>query len=188
MFPARKIVCPTDFSDGSFQALAGASELAVHFGAEVCLIHVIPFLLPTAEPGLPEQQKVLHEDAEEKLRKVAEPLTAIGLRTQIVIGEGDAGAHRSGAGCGPHRNRSSWEHRLASFGVWISHGESGAIRHLPCADNSDDVCTGNQCTSCGVGRTIASTAAVLACASRAQRVHMARGSCALGRADAPVRV
>jgi nucleotide-binding universal stress UspA family protein len=90
MFPATKIVCPTDFSDGSFQALATASELALHFGAEVYLLHVIPVLPPTTEPGLPFPQKELHEGAERELRKVAEPLTAKGIRTQIVIGDGDA--------------------------------------------------------------------------------------------------
>lgn len=90
MFPAKKIVCPTDFSEGSFRALAAASELAVLFGAEIHLVHIIELLPPTTEPGLPLPQEELHEEAEEELRKIAETLTAKGVRTQTAVGDGDA--------------------------------------------------------------------------------------------------
>jgi len=90
MFPPKKIVCPTDFSEGSFRALAEASELALHFGAEIYLVHVIELLPPMTEPGLPLLQEDLHGEAEERLRKVAEPLTAKGMPTQTAIGDGDA--------------------------------------------------------------------------------------------------
>ncbi len=90
MFPLKKIVCPTDFSEGSFQALAEASELALHFGAEIHLVQVIQLPPPTTEPGLPLSQKELHEDAEEALRRIAEPLAAKGVRTQTAIRDGDA--------------------------------------------------------------------------------------------------
>jgi hypothetical protein len=33
MFPAKKILCPTDFSDPSFVGLKGANEFAEHFSA-----------------------------------------------------------------------------------------------------------------------------------------------------------
>ena len=46
MLPFRKILCPTDFSDPSFEALDCAKELALTFGAELILAHAIP-QLPT---------------------------------------------------------------------------------------------------------------------------------------------
>jgi nucleotide-binding universal stress UspA family protein len=90
MFPLKKIVCPTDFSEGSFRALAEASELALQFGAEIYLVHIIELLPPTTDPGLPSLQQELHEESEETLRKIAEPLTAKGVRTQTAIADGDA--------------------------------------------------------------------------------------------------
>lgn len=95
MFPPKKIVCPTDFSEGSFRALAEASELALYFRAEICLVNVMtPILVPTA--GLDvvlegsEYAEALHQDAERNLREVAAPLTAKGVSTRIVIGDGEA--------------------------------------------------------------------------------------------------
>ncbi len=89
MFPAKKIVCPTDFSDGSNQAVGEASELASQFGSEIYLVHVIAFIPPMTEPGIPIQQEELHKEVEEQLHKIAEPLTAKGLQTMIVIRDGD---------------------------------------------------------------------------------------------------
>jgi nucleotide-binding universal stress UspA family protein len=41
MLPLKKIVCPTDFSEPSFEALQAAVELARHFSAELIVIHVV---------------------------------------------------------------------------------------------------------------------------------------------------
>jgi universal stress protein A len=90
MFPPQKIVCPTDFSEGSYRALAEAGELALHFGAEIYLVYVLELLPPTTEPGLPLPQEELHDEVEQRLRKMAEPLTAKGVRTRTAIGDGDA--------------------------------------------------------------------------------------------------
>lgn len=43
MLPLKRILCPTDFSEPSYAALEHAVELAAHFDAELCLLHVIPF-------------------------------------------------------------------------------------------------------------------------------------------------
>jgi len=40
MLPFRKILCPTDFSDISYQALDAAIQLAKDFHAELCVLHV----------------------------------------------------------------------------------------------------------------------------------------------------
>lgn len=42
MLPIKKILCPTDFSDPSFEALDVASELALQFSSELIMIHVVP--------------------------------------------------------------------------------------------------------------------------------------------------
>lgn len=47
MLPLKKILCPTDFSEPSYAALDHAIELAAHFDAELCLLHVVPFLQPS---------------------------------------------------------------------------------------------------------------------------------------------
>ncbi len=39
----RKILCPIDFSEPSYAALDQAITLAQHFGAELGLLHVVPF-------------------------------------------------------------------------------------------------------------------------------------------------
>jgi nucleotide-binding universal stress UspA family protein len=41
MLPFRKILCPTDFSEPSRVALKYASELAAHFEAQLCVLHVV---------------------------------------------------------------------------------------------------------------------------------------------------
>jgi nucleotide-binding universal stress UspA family protein len=41
MMPLKKIICPTDFSEASYAALDKASELAEHFDAELCVLHVV---------------------------------------------------------------------------------------------------------------------------------------------------
>jgi len=41
MLPLKKILCPTDFSDPSFEAMKVATELALHFSSELIAIHVV---------------------------------------------------------------------------------------------------------------------------------------------------
>lgn len=42
MLPLQTILCPTDFSDFSFEALKKGAELAYRFGAQLCVLHVMP--------------------------------------------------------------------------------------------------------------------------------------------------
>lgn len=51
MLPIKKILCPTDFSGPSYEAIKAAGELAFHFGSELCLLHVVPPvpIIPAAE-------------------------------------------------------------------------------------------------------------------------------------------
>ena len=67
MLSIRRILVPTDFSDGSRKALRYAVELARVCGSEILLVHVVesivlpprlglgPVVLPKHEPGIREQ-------------------------------------------------------------------------------------------------------------------------------------
>ena len=95
MFPMKKILCPTDFSEGSHTAISQAGELAQEAGAVVYLVNVIPVqpALPT-DPNfvfkVPEYERLLHAEAQQHLEKLAQPLTARGIPTRTFIEHGDA--------------------------------------------------------------------------------------------------
>jgi universal stress protein A len=52
MLPIRKIVCPTDFSDGSERAIDYALSLAKLWNAQVWLVHVYELPLATVPVGV----------------------------------------------------------------------------------------------------------------------------------------
>ena len=91
MFPSQRIVCPTDFSEASLQALANAADIALHNQAQIYLVHVIPVTLTTADRcmpiTMPEYQRFLKP--QERLQQIAESLQAKGLKAEIVTGRGD---------------------------------------------------------------------------------------------------
>lgn len=94
MLPIRSILCPTDFSPPANSALVVATELAKHFGGEVCLAHVIaPIPLPSSDPAydfeMPEYEKELHADADAKLAKLRAELAGAGVSVRGLIGHGD---------------------------------------------------------------------------------------------------
>jgi nucleotide-binding universal stress UspA family protein len=95
MLPVKTLLCPTDFSEPSRKALKVAIELASHFAAGLFLVHVVPVLpaLPN-DPNyvfkVPEYERLLHADADEKLRDMAkEPMTR-GTTVRTIVGHGDA--------------------------------------------------------------------------------------------------
>jgi nucleotide-binding universal stress UspA family protein len=66
MLPVKRILCPTDFSEPSLEAVKAAAELAEHFSSQICLLYVVPTTpLPTSEPAydfeLPEYEKIRHD-------------------------------------------------------------------------------------------------------------------------------
>ena len=80
MFPLKKLLCPTDFSEPSREALKVAVEFASHFGAQLSLVNVVPVLpvLPR-DPNyafkVPEYEQMLHADAEERLNELIGEVT-----------------------------------------------------------------------------------------------------------------
>jgi len=68
MLPLKKIVCPTDFSEPSFEALQAAVELARHFSAELIVVHVVqPIPVVAAEHMSPAAFNVPAYQAEMEL-------------------------------------------------------------------------------------------------------------------------
>jgi universal stress protein A len=60
MLPIRKLLVPTDFSESSYRGVRAADELALHFSAELIMIHVISpaQFVPPAGPSLPTGQRL----------------------------------------------------------------------------------------------------------------------------------
>jgi nucleotide-binding universal stress UspA family protein len=95
MWPPKKILCPTDFSEGSTAAISQASQLVKEFGAEIYLIHVTPIqnALPT-DPAYSlnvlEFTQLLQEQATKHLEDNAQKLQAVGITARAIVAIGDA--------------------------------------------------------------------------------------------------
>ena len=96
MLPIKNILCPTDFSEPSYEALMAADELASHFGATLHIINVVP-LVPIVEApigvesasfNVASYQQELEGQAEKSLRNLAEQKVSKGLKviTEVLIG------------------------------------------------------------------------------------------------------
>ena len=96
MIAIKTILCPTDFSEPSYEGLKYAIELATLFSADLCLTNVVPAIppLPT-NPNfvfeIPEYERGLHADAEHKLRELVEQRIPKSLKVRTLIGHGDPG-------------------------------------------------------------------------------------------------
>ena len=104
MFPVKTILCPLDFSSNSLQALKTAEEMAVHFSAELILVHVVPPFPERAagqgEPigynapsgigtfALKEYRERLKGNAEEMLGKAAEEELDTDINSKTVVLQG----------------------------------------------------------------------------------------------------
>lgn len=95
MLPIRKILCPIDFSESSFNALEAACELALHFSSELIALHVVPPipLLETGHisPSIMKVERVVQE-MEESSKKLLEENVArrvpkgIPVRCRVIHG------------------------------------------------------------------------------------------------------
>ncbi|MEJ2222267.1 MAG: universal stress protein [Desulfobacterales bacterium] len=94
MLPIKKIVCPTDFSDPSYEGLKVAREFAEHFSAELILVNVIfpgPIVPGVAEPGfhIPAALEAMQETAEKNLQDLSRKKMPekIPVRTLVISGK-----------------------------------------------------------------------------------------------------
>jgi nucleotide-binding universal stress UspA family protein len=90
MLPPKVIVSPVDFSTHADDALKTAADLALRFGSELCLVHVVPAL-----PKLPsevsifkeaEYEQALHSDAEKKLAQMVAEISPRGIAAKYAVG------------------------------------------------------------------------------------------------------
>lgn len=96
MFPIKKILCTTDFSDPSFKALVAGGEFAGKFKASLMVLHVveeIPVLpaLPT-NPAIdvPLYQEKLEEIALITLETVVKDKIGGKVSPELIVGRGKA--------------------------------------------------------------------------------------------------
>ena len=91
MLPLTKILWPTDFSKASYEALRTADELALHFSAELILVHAIPPvpLIPAydAPAGVvgASYLKEIEGTAKESLDKVARERVSAEITSRQVV-------------------------------------------------------------------------------------------------------
>jgi nucleotide-binding universal stress UspA family protein len=97
-FPSipTKILLPIDFSPSSQAALEIAADLALHFGAKLCLVNVIPFFPTTTFPDFVPEESFVKEaraHAEQHLAKCRAVLAGRGIKstTSVEIGNDVAG-------------------------------------------------------------------------------------------------
>lgn len=98
MLPIRRIMCPTDFSDYSYQALEAADELAQHFSAELVIVHVVspipvvapvPGMAPTAF-NVAKYQKELEMSSLKTMKEVVEERVSRAPKVRTMVGHGQA--------------------------------------------------------------------------------------------------
>jgi nucleotide-binding universal stress UspA family protein len=95
MLPLRKILWPTDFSEPSYHALEVADELAVHFSAELLLVHVVPpvpVVPASPEPmgfDIPSYQLEMEASAKESLLLVVEERISpnVNHHSMVILGD-----------------------------------------------------------------------------------------------------
>jgi universal stress protein A len=103
MLPFKKVLCPTDFSQHSYEALKVANELALKFGARLYLLHVIapvPIITATGTPmtagigpsefNVPFYQQELKTSAVRKLRELVKRRIPKKLKVQSIVVHGNA--------------------------------------------------------------------------------------------------
>lgn len=94
MLPIKKILCPVDFSEPSYQALEVAGKLASSFSAELCVIHVV-----TENINLDGLVNILSLDVKSirqrflekykgKLEKVIEEKVSMNVQVEPIVFEG----------------------------------------------------------------------------------------------------
>jgi nucleotide-binding universal stress UspA family protein len=94
----NKILCPTDFSQPSYEALKIAVEVAKHFGAELWVMHVVPPVPPPASVtdttfapnfDLPLYQQELAASSEKALKDLLEQKVPQEVGAHPVMATGD---------------------------------------------------------------------------------------------------
>ncbi len=91
MLPLTKILCPTDFSKPSYEAVKVGKEWASYFSAELCLLHVVSpaLFIPvspefvTPELSIPEQE--LEASAKRSLLEIVATFGLNDIKTRLLV-------------------------------------------------------------------------------------------------------
>jgi nucleotide-binding universal stress UspA family protein len=90
MLPPKLILSPIDFSSHASEALDVAADLALKFGSELCLAHVVPAIpdLPDSVSMLKEgeYEEDLHGQATRKLDELVQKVSQRGVRARSIVG------------------------------------------------------------------------------------------------------
>lgn len=132
MLPLKKILCPTDFSQHSYEALKVANELALKFSARLYVLHVtapVPLITATATPmtagigpsefNVPFYQQELKTSAVKKLQELVKRRISKRLKVQSIVVHGNAADEIV---------RIAKKEKIGLI-VIATHGETG-FRHL----------------------------------------------------------
>lgn len=135
----QKILCPTDFSEASYEALGKAVEVAGEGAAEVCVIHVeLPARALTPYAGhAPEAAQEADRRAEtvKNLRAVLEERVPQNLHVRPLLRQGEAAQEILAAA----REENADLIVLTTHGAGgLAPGELGrvaatVVQHAPCA-------------------------------------------------------
>lgn len=95
MLPFQKILCPTDFSDSSYEGIIAAGEMAYHFGSELILLHVVSPIpkipnrreLTSFDVSLYEQE--LEISSERTLQEIINHFELKELKTRLIVLKGN---------------------------------------------------------------------------------------------------
>jgi len=96
MLPLKKILCPTDFSNPSFEAMNVATELAMHFSSYLIVIHVvapIPVIATeytsSAAFNVQEYQQLMEASSMKTLEEQIEKRIPKGVSVRSMLSLGD---------------------------------------------------------------------------------------------------
>ena len=96
MLPIKKILCPTDFSEPSYEAIKAAGELAFHFGSELSVLHVVspvPLVPMGAEPSgfnVSLYERELETSSKRSLEEIIHQMEWKDLKVRLIVVRGNA--------------------------------------------------------------------------------------------------
>lgn len=98
MISIQRILCPTDFSEPSYEGIKVANEIGLKFSAEIILIHfvsLIPVMTTPAEPAAPAMDVQAYQNdmiahARKKIQTAADANISEALSVQTFVGLGSA--------------------------------------------------------------------------------------------------